>query len=152
MISLLSFVQTGRLDDVELGTKRDEVERAFGPPNDWFAGHQVTESPIWKYGNIELHFDAEDRVFLIFCDNFYVPPEAPFAFDVSELGEQTEADVESWLQRKEIRFEKVPYLWVDGVTVFRVPSDVELKVYADDSVSTDESNIARLCSVSRIAR
>ncbi len=152
MISLLSFVQTGRLGDVDLGVTRAEVEGAFGLPNDWWAKYEIPNSPIWKYGNIEIHFDAEDKVFLIFCDDFNVPIGASFAFDMGELGQGTEEEIELWLHDHKIQFEKEPFPWDDGVTVIRTISDLELKVYADDSLSPHESNIARLCSVSRIAR
>lgn len=81
-----------------------------------------------------------------------MPDNVSFAFDSAHLDKGTEAEVELWLNENGVQFEKTPYPWADGVTVFHAVSDVEIKVYAHTSIFTNDINAALLCSVSRIAR
>ena len=65
------FVKTGKFGFLRLGmTKKEIVSQKF-PPEDWAAGKTKETSPIWRYGNFELHFDEKNRLERIFND--YVP-------------------------------------------------------------------------------
>jgi hypothetical protein len=72
MISLLNFIQTGRLGTIGLGSTREEVELAFGPPDDWDTQFLFPQSPLWGYGTIKIHFQA-GVVDLIYSNDFEVP-------------------------------------------------------------------------------
>jgi hypothetical protein len=75
--SLEDFAGSGRLGPLALGLTRGEVADALGPPTDWLNGKPVGRSAIWKYGDAEVFFDDEDRVYLIQFDSFKVPVGGP---------------------------------------------------------------------------
>lgn len=72
MLPLLTFIQTGRLGEIGVGSTRAEVELSFGPPDAWDARFPWPRASYWKYGDFEFHFDHE-RLWLIFSDTFDVP-------------------------------------------------------------------------------
>ncbi len=63
---------------MHIGSSRDDVQRAFGPPDDRDAQAPTAEDAlIWKYGDIELHFDergAHASLWLIHADSFAAVP------------------------------------------------------------------------------
>lgn len=71
-VSLQEFLSAGSFGRIELGASRSAVERHLGPPDDWDSGALSYEtSAIWKYGDIELHFQP-DTLSMIFMDDFSV--------------------------------------------------------------------------------
>ena len=61
---------------MKLGMNREEVKGFLGAPDDvGGTSRKYPEPSIWKYGDIELHFDlgGADALFLIHCDDFGVP-------------------------------------------------------------------------------
>jgi hypothetical protein len=78
-LKLRTFLASGFLGPVGIGSERAVVETAFGPPDDFDAGsqsHHVAE--IWKYGDIELHFNR-DKIWLMHIDQFSGARNAPVA-------------------------------------------------------------------------
>ena len=75
--SLKGFARTGRLGPLALGMSRAEVRDALGPPMSWLAGKRVERSPLWKYGDAELYFDAAEKLEVIHFDWFEVPTGGP---------------------------------------------------------------------------
>jgi hypothetical protein len=63
--SLVSFLKTGRIGPIRIGTTIAEVERLLGRPEDV----ALTAAPVWLYGSVELGFTeeatAQARVFYI---------------------------------------------------------------------------------------
>jgi len=80
MVSLLTFIQTGRLGEIGLDSTRDEVELAFGPPGSWgwlSKGNWLSrpkwqssiykwkrrvppsEATTWVYGGFSFTFQGE---------------------------------------------------------------------------------------------
>ena len=69
-VMLRKFFASGSLGPVGLGAERAIVETSFGAPDDSHAGSPIRGgAPIWKYGDVELHFDR-DQVWLIHIDRF----------------------------------------------------------------------------------
>jgi hypothetical protein len=75
--SLEEFARSGRLGPIALGLTRREVSETLGSPTNWLNGKPVGQSAIWKYGDVEVYFDDEDRVHLIHFDWFKVPAGGP---------------------------------------------------------------------------
>ena len=102
MISLLTFIQTGRLGQIGLGSTRTDVELSFGPPDDWETRFPFPKSPVWKYGNIEIFFEQE-IVSLICCEEFEVPHMGQNELDPWKICASNSFDqVESWLHEEGI--------------------------------------------------
>jgi hypothetical protein len=80
-VSLRDFLTTGRFGPVHIAATREVVEGAFGPPDDRDARAPTDETAtIWKYGDIEFHFDGDGRhasLRLIHADYFSVPQGGP---------------------------------------------------------------------------
>jgi len=72
----MEFARTGTLGPIKLGVSRSQIRAEIGPPTTWYinmAGMKndddVDASPIWKYDDVELHFDDEEGVWLINFDD-----------------------------------------------------------------------------------
>jgi hypothetical protein len=70
-IDLLTFMRTGRFDCIEPGQTQEYVLHNFPDP-DGFDARDLAPAgsgrfTIWRYGNIELHFEG-DRLYLIYSD------------------------------------------------------------------------------------
>ena len=74
-ISLRDFLETGSFGPVALGQKRDIVKSLLGEPDDFSNDRTKHGKPrIWKYGDIEFHFDdLDDCLNMIHSDDFLVP-------------------------------------------------------------------------------
>ena len=66
-IDLFSFIKDGTFGNIEIGMRKAEILNIFPPPDDWMDGFSIKYSPIWRYGNFELHFDNQ-RLSFIFND------------------------------------------------------------------------------------
>lgn len=68
-IDLKAFILNGKFDCLRLGVSKSWLEYNFVKPDDFLTGDKETlaTSPIWRYGNIELHFN-KDLLHFIFTD------------------------------------------------------------------------------------
>jgi hypothetical protein len=62
------FSRTGNITPLALGMARQQLSELFGPPDDYMAGVSEHQSPIWKYGSLEFHFDNDGSLQLIYMD------------------------------------------------------------------------------------
>ena len=83
-IDLFSFIKNGTFGNIEIGMSKEEILQIFPAPDDWMHGLSMSHSPIWRYGNFELHFENQR---LIFIFNDYV--------DEISLGDQLK--IKKWL-------------------------------------------------------
>lgn len=67
-IDFLEFVKTGKFGFLELGKSKAEIVNQGFSPEDWLNGETKESSRIWRYGNIELHFDNGNDLSGIFTD------------------------------------------------------------------------------------
>ncbi len=65
-IDMREFCRTGRFDCLEIGQTKELILSNFPDPDQTTANRTTTTS-IWRYGNIELHFNAS-RLWMIFSD------------------------------------------------------------------------------------
>jgi hypothetical protein len=66
-IDLLTFFKTGAFDYLKLGQTKKQIINNFPDPDDMFPDSYNT--PVWFYGNIELHFhDDDETLYLIYSD------------------------------------------------------------------------------------
>ena len=72
-VSLREWIATGRFGAIELGVMRADVEHHLGLPPQWSMPAKTPQSAtIWKYGDIEFYFQ-DDKLWMIFADDFEVP-------------------------------------------------------------------------------
>ena len=126
MISLLTFIQTGRLGDIGVGSTRTEVELAFGPPDEkderppkrgiffdvweWVCCLNTPEHfstmLSWSYGQTRFYF-REERVVNINVDLPNYGRIGTCEFDLNGLNENsTLAQVKEWLKEAGISHEQ----------------------------------------------
>jgi hypothetical protein len=74
-VSLREFVETGRFGRVCLGMSKAWVESILGAPDDTGGTSRKHREPaIWRYGDVEFHFDVRDGgLWLIHLDDFDLP-------------------------------------------------------------------------------
>src|SRR5690349_17646925 len=65
-IDLLTFIKTGKFDYIKLGQTKEWIINNFPDSDDTYADNY--NSPIWFYGDIEFHFNNDDKLFLIYSD------------------------------------------------------------------------------------
>lgn len=63
-INLLNFIRTGKFDYIKLGQTKAWILNNFPDPDNFPDDY---DDPIWRYGNIEFHFNG-DELFLIYSD------------------------------------------------------------------------------------
>ncbi|WP_196893970.1 hypothetical protein [Aureivirga marina] len=61
------FFSKGKFDFLKLGKTKEWILHNFPDPDDLEEFPEIYKSSIWRYGNIELHFD-KDELWLIFSD------------------------------------------------------------------------------------
>ncbi|HEX4795535.1 MAG TPA: hypothetical protein VH370_17215 [Humisphaera sp.] len=68
------FSTTGNISPIRLGMTRSQVRSIFGEPHDVSVDRVPDEPSVWKYGDLEFHFDwgADGTLCLIYMDT----PEA----------------------------------------------------------------------------
>jgi hypothetical protein len=66
-IDLLTFFKTGKFDYLKLGQTKEWIINNFPDPDEVYTNSY--DSPIWFYGDIELHFNKTGELFLIFSDH-----------------------------------------------------------------------------------
>jgi hypothetical protein len=55
---------------IGLGAARDELRRLLGEPTDTNVPTASQREPnIWRYGEVEYHFDAGGRVWLVYTED-----------------------------------------------------------------------------------
>jgi hypothetical protein len=62
----LEFFRTGKFDYLKLGQTKEWIINNFPDPNGM--NTNTYESQIWVYGNIELHFNDDETLYLIYSD------------------------------------------------------------------------------------
>lgn len=65
-IDLLEFFKTGKFDYLKLGLTKEWIINNFPDPDGM--SKSCYKHPIWRYGNIELHFHDDQTLFLIYSD------------------------------------------------------------------------------------
>lgn len=66
-VSMLKFVRTRDLGPLRVGMTRGELREVLGTPELWGTQQTVDRADIWRYGDIEYHFD-NSTVSFIFSD------------------------------------------------------------------------------------
>ncbi len=78
-VSFIEFVKSGSLGHVRLGLSLEEVNSLWGAPDHITkASTSKRASTISKYGDVETHFDATQRCYMIFLD--YESSKDQFSF------------------------------------------------------------------------
>lgn len=67
-IDLKDFILEGKFDCLKLGVTKSWLQHNFIEPDYVMFKETFESSPIWGYGNIELHFNG-DVLWMIFFDN-----------------------------------------------------------------------------------
>ncbi|SNR14480.1 hypothetical protein [Tenacibaculum jejuense] len=67
-VNILEFIKTGKFGFLKLGEEKDEIINQKFPPEDWLNNETIESSKIWRYGNIELHFNDGNKLSGIFSD------------------------------------------------------------------------------------
>jgi hypothetical protein len=120
-ISLQEFIKTGHFGPVNACVTRTGLRTLLGPPDD-FGCPPTSEDKagIWKYGDMEFHFDSEKddaRLFLVFSDALERE-----GVDVLHGGKRI--DLDTWIIRRDLKQEELEQALFTSGLPFRchVPS------------------------------
>lgn len=67
-VSLLDFIKNGQFDYIKLGQSKEWILNNFPDPDDFSSDYLTSNYTIWRYGNIEFHFDKSNELILIYTD------------------------------------------------------------------------------------
>lgn len=143
-VSMQEFLRTGELGPVRLGISRRQLRGHLGEPEDWGPTPRAKHNAgIWKYGDIEFHFNG-DTLWLIFAD------------DVEKLHGGRAIDLDPWvlngevlvgqvleeLKEAHISCQRIPWMLDDATERFLVGAGVKLlfldetqHMFCDEGVS-----------------
>jgi hypothetical protein len=67
--------RTGAIAPVQLGMTRDDLRSFFGEPDNTARGFRRRPlMGIWKFGQIEFHFDTDGRLYQIYTEDEDLSP------------------------------------------------------------------------------
>ncbi|GAB5407564.1 MAG: hypothetical protein Aurels2KO_57950 [Aureliella sp.] len=66
-ISIADLIELGTFGPIAIGSTRHAVGAIFGEPTDATITNRRQTSCVWRYGEVEFHFD-DDLLSLIHCD------------------------------------------------------------------------------------
>lgn len=79
--SFRTLVLEGGLGGVDVTMDREQVRASLGPPDDWMLTRRTpadgSRSPIWRYGNFEVHFGEDDAITMLFTDYLHDSDAGP---------------------------------------------------------------------------
>ncbi len=67
-INFLDFFKRGKFDFIKLGQTKEWILNNFPDPDDYNTEFIKRKFAIWRYGNIEFHFNDSNELFLIYSD------------------------------------------------------------------------------------
>ena len=157
-LNLTEFLKTGTFGFINLGLTKAELESQLFPPEDWMErtkAHDKDNTPIWRYGNFELHFDEKQQVRCIFND--YVPHlDGGESIQITdwwiiepEVNSPTVLQALKSLNTLNLDFEKVTGQF-DNVT-FRLQSGVRLIFHPPEELSPKDVNQYTLTAITKSA-
>jgi len=143
-VSMQDFLRTGEFGPVRLGISRRQLRDHLGEPENWGPAPRAKHNAsIWKYGDIEFHFNG-DTLWLIFADDVEnlhggrAIDLDPWVLDGGALEEQVLKD----LAAADISYQRIPWTLDDATERFLVGAGVELlfldetqHMFCDEGVS-----------------
>ena len=75
-MSFIDLFRSGRLDNITDAVSKDDVIALIGEPDDFISTSSFKSSSIWKYGNLEFHFESKSynaKLYMIFWDHAEPP-------------------------------------------------------------------------------
>ena len=133
-VSMQDFLRTGEFGPVRLGMLRGQIRSLLGEPEDWGPSPRAKHNVgIWKYGDIEFHFN-EDVLWLLFADDIGTL-DGGKAIDFDPWVLSGAASAESVLVDLEaagISCQRIPWSFDDGTERYHVGAGIEL-LFLDES-------------------
>jgi len=114
--SLKAFVKTGVFGQIQLRMKRSSVASFLGAPTDWLHSAPSREqSAIWKYGDVEFHFE-NDVLHMIFLDKLRdVKGSRNLELDLWTLSEGLSlSEAEEHLAKARVTFRTEKFFYNEG--------------------------------------
>ncbi len=147
-IDFEEFFTTGRFDFLKLGKTKEWIINNFPNPDGFDDHPEVFKDDIWRYGNIELHFD-NDELYLIFSD-YINELEGGDALELKKwFLENTEmlklADVISQLNSKHIDYQKRTNTTGQTTVNLKLQSGVKLRFYLEEKPNENHEEFLQRC-------
>jgi hypothetical protein len=138
-IDLLRFIKYGDFGSIKIGMSREEILDVFPQPDDWMNGYKMENSPIWRYGNFEMHFNGNDVLYLIYSDyveELFVGKNLYLNRWIFEIDKKIKfKEIKNELNKEGILFDSIAN-W--GHKAFRIiQSDVTLTFWGEEIISNE---------------
>ncbi|MBW1295135.1 hypothetical protein [Aquimarina litoralis] len=150
VIDFKEFFKTGKFDFLKLGKTKEWIIHNFPDPDGFNENPSIYRDPIWRYGNIELHFN-KDVLFLIFSD--YIDDldggdslELKKWF-IGNLNKLNLSDVISELNKAHIDFHKKKSHIVESAVNIELQSSVVLGFHLEENEDEDYDNFLERCKI-----
>ncbi len=148
VIDFEEFFKSGKFDFLKLGKTKEWIINNFPDPDYFDENQHVYKDDIWRYGNIELHFN-KDKLFLIFSD--YVDElDGGNSLELKKwFLENTDklklSDVISELNKKHIDFNKRKSKIVENAVNLELQSNVQLGFHLEEKENEDNVKFLERC-------
>ena len=127
-IMLKNLLTKSKFGQINIGTSRDEVQRLLGEPDDWQYNQSKKQSPIWKYGSLQLWFNDEFQVRLIglyYRDLLFLPKHLNIEGYAPTLLTTLE-EFKAFLHEENIKYQLHPQLTFDSQTCLIVGENTHI--------------------------
>lgn len=148
-INFLDFFKTGKFDYLKIGQTKEYIINNFPDPDCFNKGVEfLNHNSIWTYGNIELHFNKENKLWMIFSDY------------INTLNGGDNLILEKWilekpqkltllkviehLNKEHIDFEKRTEKTINQIKIKILKSHVELYFLPDEKKKKSNPNVYML--------
>ncbi len=145
-ISMQDFLRTGEFGPVRLEMSRGQLRGLLGEPENWGPSPTKHEAGLWKYGDVEFHFQIDNLIWLIHADSIdtldggKVINLDPWVLNENTTVRQALRDLEG----ASIPFQRIDWTVDDTTERFRVGAGVDLVFWDKVQYGRNEDNLPTL--------
>ena len=113
-VEMKSFLASGVFGQISFPVSRQTIAALLGEPDEWTTEQPRSKASIWKYANVEFHFESRsDAAWLIYAD------------DLASFTGNSALVLDEWIIREQLRLEEAESaLLQEGISYQRIPNPV----------------------------
>ncbi|OAD40324.1 hypothetical protein [Polaribacter atrinae] len=152
-LDFLEFIKTGKFGFIKLGENKTEIESQGLPAENWINGKSKENSRIWRYGNIEFHFNEKNELIQIFND-YISEINGGESFFISDFWIfPNNGEKPSLLKTmKELNFLNIDFMkktYEVGIIEIKLKNGVYFSFYGNKENKTESPNNWKMCVIGK---
>ncbi|WP_422107784.1 hypothetical protein [Winogradskyella sp.] len=162
-IDLFEVFKSGKFDFIRIGKDKNWILKNFPEPDEYEAGKTLESSRVWRYGNIEFHFENNllTQIFTDYIDSldggenielgkwiFKEPEKLTAEYVIRHL---TECRIDFWAKSKMTEFICQTSIWLTNSNVYLnfqpiQKEDIDFDEWYNKIMKSINPNEYKLCS------